>query len=144
VKSNWNLLVRRWLGWAFSRSGAFSRRCRWSGYFVVVVVGQFRGTVGKKCASPYFHFFIFSSLVFIVIVIVSYRHTMPLATRITKMLNIEHPVVMGGMTGTGTPELAAAVSNAGGLGLFAVLNAGTPEKCRAWIKLMPTLTDKPW
>ena len=70
--------------------------------------------------------------------------TMPLATRITKMLNIEHPVVMGGMTGTGTPELAAAVSNAGGLGLFAVLNAGTPEKCRAWIKLMPTLTDKPW
>ena len=67
-----------------------------------------------------------------------------LTTRITKMLNIEHPVVMGGMTGTGTPELAAAVSNAGGLGLFAVLNAGTPEKCRAWIRLMPTLTDKPW
>lgn len=102
------------------------------------------GARWAKCASPYFHFFIFSSLVFIVIVIVSYRHTMPLATRITKMLNIEHPVVMGGMTGTGTPELAAAVSNAGGLGLFAVLNAGTPEKCRAWIKLMPTLTDKPW
>lgn len=60
------------------------------------------------------------------------------------MLGIEHPIIMGGMTGTGTPELAAAVSNAGGLGLFAVLNAGTPEKCREWIRKMPTLTDKPW
>ena len=60
------------------------------------------------------------------------------------MLGIQHPIIMGGMTGTGTPELAAAVSNAGGLGLFAVLNAGSPEKCRDWIRLMPTLTDKPW
>ena len=68
------------------------------------------------CESLNFHFF---SL--IVIVPRLHRHTMPLATRITKMLNIEHPVVMGGMTGTGTPELAAAVSNAGGLGLFALL-----------------------
>jgi nitronate monooxygenase len=43
------------------------------------------------------------------------------------MLGIEHPIIMGGMTGTGTPELAAAVSNAGGLGIFAAHNAGSPE-----------------
>ena len=36
------------------------------------------------------------------------------------MLGIAHPIVMGGMTGVGTPELAAAVSNAGGLGILAV------------------------
>ena len=41
---------------------------------------------------------------------------MVLTTRITKMFGIQHPIVMGGMTGVGTPELAAAVSNAGGLG----------------------------
>ena len=51
---------------------------------------------------------------------------------------------MGGMTGVGTPELAAAVSNAGGLGVFAAHNAGTPEKCREWIQHIRTLTDKPF
>lgn len=51
---------------------------------------------------------------------------------------------MGGMTGVGTPELAAAVSNAGGLGIFCAHNAGSPEGCREWIKKMKTLTDKPW
>jgi nitronate monooxygenase len=50
------------------------------------------------------------------------------------MLGIQHPIVMGGMTGVGTPELAAAVSNAGGLGLFAIHNAGSPEAGRAWIR----------
>ena len=58
---------------------------------------------------------------------------MPIKTRVTAMLGIEHPVIMGGMTGVGTPELCAAVSNAGGLGLFAAHNAGSPEGCRAWI-----------
>lgn len=69
---------------------------------------------------------------------------MPLRTRITEMLGIEHPVIMGGMTGIGTPELAAAVSNAGGLGLFCAHNAGSPEGCREWCRKMKTLTDKPW
>jgi len=49
------------------------------------------------------------------------------------MLGIEHPIVMGGMTGTGTPELAAAVSRAGGLGILCAHNAGSPEKAREWI-----------
>jgi NAD(P)H-dependent flavin oxidoreductase YrpB (nitropropane dioxygenase family) len=39
---------------------------------------------------------------------------MVIRTRVTELLGIEHPIIMGGMTGVGTPELAAAVSNAGG------------------------------
>lgn len=69
---------------------------------------------------------------------------MPIETQVTRMLGIEHPVVMGGMTGTGTPELAAAVSNAGGLGVFAAHNAGSPEACRTWIRRMRMLTSKPF
>lgn len=69
---------------------------------------------------------------------------MPIKTRLTEMLGIEHPVVMGGMTGTGTPELAAAVSNAGGLGVLCAHNAGSPEGAREWIRRMKTLTDKPF
>ena len=37
-------------------------------------------------------------------------------TRITELLEIEHPIVQGGMQGVGVAELASAVSNAGGLG----------------------------
>jgi len=69
---------------------------------------------------------------------------MPISTRVTRLLGIEMPIVMGGMTGTGTVELAAAVSNAGGLGIFAAHNAGSPENCRQWIRKLRTLTAKPW
>lgn len=69
---------------------------------------------------------------------------MPIRTRVTEMLGIEHPIIMGGMTGTGTPELAAAVSNAGGLGIIAVHNAGGPEGAREWIRKLRNLTDKPF
>lgn len=60
------------------------------------------------------------------------------------MLGIQHPIIMGGMTGTGTCELAAAVSNAGGLGIIAIHNAGSPEQGRQWIRRLRTLTDKPF
>lgn len=69
---------------------------------------------------------------------------MVLQTRVTRMLGIEYPIILGGMTGVGTPELAAAVSNAGGLGIFAAHNAGSPEGCRQWIRRMKILTDKPF
>jgi len=69
---------------------------------------------------------------------------MPFRTRITDMLNIEHPVIMGGMTGVGTPQLAAAVSNAGGLGMIAIHNAGSPEAGRQWIQMLKSLTNKPF
>ena len=59
----------------------------------------------------------------------------PFKTKVTEMLGIEHPVIMGGMTGVGTPELAAAVSLAGGLGIFAIHNGGTSEAdIRAYIR----------
>jgi len=64
---------------------------------------------------------------------------MQLSTSVTKMLGIRYPVIMGGMTGVGTVELAAAVSKAGGLGIFAIHNAGTPEKGREWIRQMKKL-----
>lgn len=51
---------------------------------------------------------------------------------------------MGGMTGVGTPELAAAVSNAGGLGIIAIHNAGSPEGGRLWIRRLKALTAKPF
>lgn len=60
------------------------------------------------------------------------------------MLGIEHPVICGGMTGVGTPELAAAVSNAGGLGIMAIHNAGSPEQGREWIRRLRKLTKKPF
>lgn len=69
---------------------------------------------------------------------------MPITTRVTEMLGIEHPVILGGMTGVGTPELAAAVSNAGGLGIIAIHNAGSPENGREWIRRTRTLTSKPF
>jgi NAD(P)H-dependent flavin oxidoreductase YrpB (nitropropane dioxygenase family) len=69
---------------------------------------------------------------------------MHLSTPLTRLLNIQHPVIMGGMTGVGTPELAAAVSNAGGLGIFAIHNAGSVENAKLWIEKMKTLTNKPW
>lgn len=69
---------------------------------------------------------------------------MPIKTKICDILKIKHPVVMGGMTGVGTPELAAAVSNAGGLGIFAAHNAGSPEGCREWIRRCKQMTDKPF
>ena len=68
---------------------------------------------------------------------------MPIKTRVTEMLGIEHPIVCGGLTGCGTPELAAAISNAGGLGLITVHNAGSPEKAREWIRRAKQLTSKP-
>eukprot|EP01126_Amoeba_proteus_P027778 TRINITY_DN2750_c0_g2_i5.p1 TRINITY_DN2750_c0_g2~~TRINITY_DN2750_c0_g2_i5.p1 ORF type:complete len:195 (-),score=10.55 TRINITY_DN2750_c0_g2_i5:619-1203(-) len=68
-----------------------------------------------------------------------------ISTTITKLLGITHPVIMGGMTGVGTPELAAAVSKAGGLGIFAIHNAGSPENAREWIRQMKVLCpDQPF
>jgi len=62
-------------------------------------------------------------------------------TAVTELLGIDHPVVLGGMTGTGTVELAAAVSNAGGLGIIAAHNAGSPEACRMWIRQLRAALD---
>ena len=65
-------------------------------------------------------------------------------TEITKMLGIEHPVIQGGMQWVGTPELAAAVSNAGGLGIVTALISPTPEEALKEINRTKDLTDKPF
>lgn len=69
---------------------------------------------------------------------------MALKTRITEMLGIEHPIVQGGMMNVGYAELAAAVSNAGGLGIITALTQPTPEALRAEIERTRALTDKPF
>ena len=64
-------------------------------------------------------------------------------TRITELLNIEHPIIQGGMHFVGLAEMAAAVSNAGGLGIITGLTQGTPEKLAAEINRCKEMTDKP-
>ena len=64
-------------------------------------------------------------------------------TQITELFEIEHPIIQGGMHYVGFAELAAAVSNAGGLGIITGLTQGTPEKLDAEIKKCQGLTDKP-
>ncbi len=59
------------------------------------------------------------------------------------MLGIEHPVFQGGMAWVADASLAAAVSNAGGLGLISSINAGT-EAVRNEIRKCRELTDKPF
>jgi nitronate monooxygenase len=65
-------------------------------------------------------------------------------TRITELFAIEHPIIQGGMHFVGYAELAAAVSNAGGLGIITALTQGTPEKLTDEIKRCNQMTDKPF
>lgn len=65
-------------------------------------------------------------------------------TRITDLFGIEHPIVQGGMHCVGYAELAAAVSEAGGLGLITALTIGSPEKLAAEIERCRTMTSKPF
>ena len=52
---------------------------------------------------------------------------MVIKTRVTELLGIEHPIVCGGMHYVGYAEMAAAVSNAGGLGIINAITQKTPE-----------------
>ena len=65
-------------------------------------------------------------------------------TKITEMLNIEHPIIQGGMHFVGFAELAAAVSNAGGLGTITGLTQKTPEDLANEISKCNDMTDKPF
>ena len=65
-------------------------------------------------------------------------------TRITEMLGIEHPIIQGGMHYVGFAELAAAVSNAGGLGIITALTQPTPEALAKEIARCRDMTDKPF
>ncbi|MGJ3256831.1 MAG: NAD(P)H-dependent flavin oxidoreductase [Alcanivorax sp.] len=65
-------------------------------------------------------------------------------TRITELLGIQYPIVQGGMQNVGYAELAAAVSNAGGLGIITALTQPTPEDLDREIKRCKEMTDKPF
>ena len=65
-------------------------------------------------------------------------------TLITEMFGIQHPIIQGGMHYVGFAELAAAVSNAGGLGIITGLTQRTPEALAAEIARCRTMTDKPF
>ncbi len=65
-------------------------------------------------------------------------------TRITELFGIEHPIIQGGMHYVGFAELAAAVSNAGGLGIITGLTQKTPELLAKEIAKCREMTDKPF
>ena len=66
-----------------------------------------------------------------------------LKTRFTEEFGVEHPIVQGGMMWVGRAELAAAVSEAGGLGIITALTQPTPEDLVKEIGKARELTDKP-
>ncbi len=65
-------------------------------------------------------------------------------TRITELFGIEHPIIQGGMHYVGFAELAAAVSNAGGLGIITGLTQKTPDNLAKEIARCREMTDKPF
>src|SRR6202011_2299531 len=69
---------------------------------------------------------------------------MPFHTRFTELVGIEHPIVQGGMMWVGRAELAAAVSNAGGLGIVTALTQPTPDALREEIERCRSMTTKPF
>jgi len=68
---------------------------------------------------------------------------MALKSRVCEMLGIQYPILLAGMGGASVPRLAAAVSNAGGLGVLGAA-ACSPDQLREWIKEVRSLTDKPF
>ena len=65
-------------------------------------------------------------------------------TQITEMFRIKHPIIQGGMHYVGFAELAAAVSNAGGLGIITGLTQKTPDALAHEIKRCREMTNQPF
>lgn len=65
-------------------------------------------------------------------------------TKVTELLGIKYPIMQGGLQHIGTPELASAVSNAGGLGTINATIYPTPEDLQEAIRKVKSLTDKPF
>ena len=65
-------------------------------------------------------------------------------TRITEMFGIEHPIIQGGMHYVGFAEMAAAVSNAGGLGIITGLTQKSAADLANEIAKCRDMTDKPF
>ncbi|MCM3610690.1 nitronate monooxygenase family protein [Planococcus sp. MERTA32b] len=69
---------------------------------------------------------------------------MQLKTRITELLGIQIPIIQGGLAYLAYAELAAAVSNAGGLGQITAMSLSSPGELREEIRKVRSLTDKPF
>lgn len=65
-------------------------------------------------------------------------------TRVTELLNIKYPIIQGGLAYLAYSELAATVSNAGGLGQITAMSLANPESLRAEIRKVKKLTSKPF
>ena len=65
-------------------------------------------------------------------------------TRLTELLGTRYPIIQGGMQNVGYAELAAAVSNAGALGIITGLTQPTPEDLAKEIARCKEMTDKPF
>ena len=69
---------------------------------------------------------------------------MEIKTRATELLGIKYPIIQGCMQWFATADLAAAVSNAGGLGVISSATFRTAEELREEIKRCKPMTDKPF
>lgn len=65
-------------------------------------------------------------------------------TRVTELLSIDYPIIQGGLAHLAYAELAAAVSNAGGLGQITAMSLSSPEALQKEIQKVKTLTSKPF
>ncbi|WAA13242.1 NAD(P)H-dependent flavin oxidoreductase [Fervidibacillus halotolerans] len=66
------------------------------------------------------------------------------STRVTELLNIRYPIIQGGLAHLAYHELAAAVSNAGGLGQITAMSLKAPELLREEIRKVREKTDRPF
>ncbi|WP_211654540.1 NAD(P)H-dependent flavin oxidoreductase [Planococcus alpniumensis] len=69
---------------------------------------------------------------------------MAFKTRITELLGIDYPIIQGGLAYLAYADLAAAVSNAGGLGQITAMSLPGPEELREEIRKVRELTNKPF
>ena len=65
-------------------------------------------------------------------------------TRVTNLLEIQYPIIQGGLAYLAYADLAAAVSNAGGLGQITAMSLGSPELLREEIHKVRSMTDRPF
>lgn len=65
-------------------------------------------------------------------------------TRVTKLLDIKYPIIQGGLAYLAYADLAAAVSNAGGLGQITAMSLESPDLLREEIRKVRRMTDKPF
>ncbi|KAF0995808.1 nitronate monooxygenase family protein [Geobacillus sp. TFV-3] len=65
-------------------------------------------------------------------------------TRVTELLGITYPIIQGGLAYLAYADLAAAVSNAGGLGQITAMSLDGPEQLREEIRKVKEKTDRPF